>query len=390
MRDRLARTPPVRFMTSLKIPVICLGLLIVIVFWGTLYQKNFGLYEAQQRFFYAWVIMIFDVIPFPGSRLVLWVFFVALSMTLAFKFQYTRRTVGIAIIHTGVLSFFVTAFVSFHFSRHSSLYLAEGMSSTVSADYHAWELSAWTVAQRDGSRLERDVLAIDADKFARGKNFQLPELGLRVEVLDYFDHCAALARGTNPYQAESSSGIASLQGMPRQPNPEENLPGGYFRVTAVDGHEHVYLLHAGDQRPAMIAHREIPVHLALRRKRYALPFPVRLLDFERQVHPGTQVASSFSSRVEVGEGASRRSVLIYMNEPLRYRAFTFFQASFTRDEKGSVFAVVENPGRVLPYVSSTITFGGLLVHFVMMLWPAMRRSGAKPRLGDAVPGKATS
>jgi len=390
VRDRLARTPLIRFATSLKIPVICLGLLIVIVFWGTLYQKDFGLYEAQQRFFYSWVILIFGVIPFPGSRLVLWCFFVALSLTMIFKLQYTRRTIGIVIVHFGVLTFFVTAFVSFHFSQHSSLLLAEGMSSTVSSDYNDWELSAWTVGESDATHTERDVLAVDGDKLAGGGSFQLPEFGLTVDVLEYFEHCRPLASGSNPHKAQNKGGIASLQALPRQTNPQENLPGGYFRVTGTDGHQHTYLLHAADLRPAMMVHREDPVHLALRRKRYALPFPVRLIDFERRVHPGTQVPSSFSSRVEVGEGAASRSVLIYMNEPLRHKAFTFFQASFTPDEKGSVFAVVENPGRILPYVASTVTIAGLMVHFLMMLWPAIRRSGARAPAGHAVSRKAAS
>ncbi|MDA0323451.1 MAG: cytochrome c biogenesis protein ResB [Verrucomicrobia bacterium] len=389
MRDRLARTPLIRFATSLKIPVICLGLLLVIVFWGTLYQKDFGLYEAQQRFFYSWVIMIFGVIPFPGSRLVLWCFFVALSLTMIFKMQYTRRTIGLVIVHVGVLSFFVTAFVSFHFSQHSSLYLAEGMSSTVSADYRDWELSAWTMGESDETRTVRDVLAVDGDKLAGGESFQLPEFGLTVDVLEYSEHCRPLASGSNPYHAQSQAGIASLQTLPRRSNPQENTPGGYFRVTGTDGHQHTYLLHAEDPRPARMVHRENPVHLALRRKRYALPLTVRLIDFERRVHPGTQVASSFSSRVEVGEGAASRSVLIYMNEPFRHKAFTFFQSSFTPDEKGSVFAVVENPGRVLPYVSSTVTFAGLMVHFLMMLWRAIRRPGARAPSGRAVPRKAS-
>ena len=43
----------------------------------------------------------------------------------------------------------------------------------------------------------------------------------------------------------------------------------------------------------------------------------------------------------------------------------------------STFAVVTNPGRVMPYVSSLIVFGGLLLHFLIKLVPFVRKEAAK-------------
>ena len=100
-----------------------------------------------------------------------------------------------------------------------------------------------------------------------------------------------------------------------------------------------------------------------------MPFLLTLNDFKMEVHPNTQVAKSYESLVQVKNGDMERDVLISMNHPLRYKNFTFYQASYAIDALGremSTLAVVKNFGRVLPYVASLITFLGLVTHFLGM------------------------
>ena len=53
-----------------------------------------------------------------------------------------------------------------------------------------------------------------------------------------------------------------------------------------------------------------------------------------------------------------------MNEPLRHRGETFYQASWNeKTEKGTVLQVVRNPGWLMPYFSCAIVSIGMLVHF---------------------------
>ena len=65
-----------------------------------------------------------------------------------------------------------------------------------------------------------------------------------------------------------------------------------------------------------------------------------------------------------------REVLISMNEPFRYKGWTFFQASFQETGGGpeiSTFAVTRNYGRLIPYVATGVVFVGLLIHFIIVL-----------------------
>jgi hypothetical protein len=57
-----------------------------------------------------------------------------------------------------------------------------------------------------------------------------------------------------------------------------------------------------------------------------------------------------------------------MNNPLRYDGETFYQASFDRDDQGSILQVVRNPGWLTPYFSCVLVGLGLTVQFLTHLF----------------------
>ena len=69
-----------------------------------------------------------------------------------------------------------------------------------------------------------------------------------------------------------------------------------------------------------------------------------------------------------------------MNEPLRYRGYTFFQESFgPKDESDpdkmfSQFSVVRNPADQWPLYSLIVTFVGMGIHFLQKLAGFIARS----------------
>ena len=73
-----------------------------------------------------------------------------------------------------------------------------------------------------------------------------------------------------------------------------------------------------------------------------------------------------------------RRVLIQMNEPLRHRGYTFYQASFVEDgeKETSVLATVKNHGRLFPYISTIVMCIGLLFHMLCMLSRRIDRNRA--------------
>ena len=103
-----------------------------------------------------------------------------------------------------------------------------------------------------------------------------------------------------------------------------------------------------------------------------MPFQVRVDDFNAEFFP-TGKPKKFESYITRIEGAVSNEVKIYMNHPMRYQGFTFFQASWgppggkPTDRLYTVFEVVKNPADQWPLYAILITTVGLLVHFGYML-----------------------
>lgn len=103
-----------------------------------------------------------------------------------------------------------------------------------------------------------------------------------------------------------------------------------------------------------------------------LGFQVKLKEFQMDKYMGTNRAASYASVVEVPELGE---ITISMNEPLKYKGFTFYQASFQQDENGepnaTVLSVNHDPGRVWKYIGSLLVVLGSIMLFYFRRQMAM-------------------
>lgn len=107
--------------------------------------------------------------------------------------------------------------------------------------------------------------------------------------------------------------------------------------------------------------------VAYHNRQIPLDFKLNLDQFEIARYQGTQKAKEYSSRVRVVDDLNPAPPVaqISMNEPLKYKGFTFYQASFEQDEKtgepvASVFSVNKDPGRAIKYFGSFILSFGIV------------------------------
>ena len=149
-----------------------------------------------------------------------------------------------------------------------------------------------------------------------------------------------------------------------------NRPGIIFHLsntgTSADG---IYGLFLGQTIPQKITILDQEYIIVFRRQRTYLPFSIELIDFKKIMHPGTGIAKSYSSDINLIEDGISKRILIQMNYPLRHNGYTFYQSSFIESPDGetTVLAVVKNYGRLFPYISSIIMCIGLLIHLIMKL-----------------------
>lgn len=107
-----------------------------------------------------------------------------------------------------------------------------------------------------------------------------------------------------------------------------------------------------------------------------LPFELALTEFKMDKAPGTNMPASYESFVKLFSGEGSTNHHIYMNNPLKVKSFTLYQASYAENENGSfssTLSVNVDPGRPLKYSGSLMLVLGAIWHFGI----AKRNKGSK-------------
>ena len=362
----LWRSRRVQWFFEPKLTCLCLVFLFLLTFFGTLYQVDHGLFAAQQTFYNSYFLMLYNFLPFPGTQTVLGVLLFNLCGYLVNMLFKEKVKFGIVIIHVGLVMMLLGGAITHHFAQESQLTLAEGEASNVTAAYHDWELA---LIRDDGEK--KDVRAVDSDDLKDGQTVDFSVPGLRVTAEKYFVSCLVNMNGAPANPPQSRMNIADLRSVPLNKEPERNIAGGIFAVQSGKETQRFLLFGEGDVSTQPVDIGGQPYWLVLRHKRFQIPMTISLAEFKREMHPGTQLAKGFSSRVTMTADGTERDVTISMNKPLRHRGYTLYQSSFREDQqtgaKSSTFSVVHNYGRLLPYISTGTIVFGMVWHFVFML-----------------------
>lgn len=369
--QRVWNSSPVQWLFSIKLTVILLAVLMVLTFWGTLYQVEHGLFAAQEKFFTSWFVWVFNVIPFPGGKLTLAVLMLNLLGYMLNMLAFQPLKAGILLIHAGLLVMLIGGAITHYYGEESYLSLWEGEASNVVNSYHEWEIAVW---KSNGA--VREVYAVDSENLQAGEKITFDPLPVTLEVERYHNNARAYQSRSGETPFLSSFNISRIEEAPLEKEPTQNTAAGIFNVIAPGLDPKKVLLFGEDTAPLIIPVGDDKYAVGLRHKRRPLPLLITLLDFKKQLHPGTTTPKSFSSLVQVQADGITRDLTISMNKPLRHRGYTLYQQSYRETPEGgesSTFAVARNYGRLLPYVSTGIVVLGMTWHFVAMLIKHARR-----------------
>lgn len=373
MLHKFKESTLIRFTSSLKLTVICLVILVFLIIWGTIYQTDYGLFAAQQKFFFSWFFLLFGFIPFPGTVLIFWILFINLICVLFFRIGFSSTKFGNTLTHIGIIILFIGGFLSSFTSKESVLSLKEGGVSNLSIAYQKWELAVWK-----GTQKKRIVYAVDSDKFKAKDIIKFEMLNLEIKIKDYFTNCNAfvMKNKTEKNAIINYSGIEVLKVKKNEIKPPQNVAGVIFVINNGNSFKKEILLFGNNPRPTQVRINKNNLFFSIRKKRYSLPFTIKLIDFKRTLYPGSEIVRSYESRVEIETKGIKREVLISMNKPLRYRNISMYQSSFYITKDGTeytILAVVKNSVRIFPYISSLTIFLGMLIHFLVMLFKKIKK-----------------
>jgi hypothetical protein len=371
-----------KFFTSLRLTVACLAIGLVLVFVGTLAQVELGLYKAQNEFFRSFFIYwgpkgaSWKIPVFPGGYLVGAVLLINLVAAHFSRFTFSKKKIGIWMVHLGLILLLLGQLLSDLLSRESSLHLREGETKNYSETQREAELAVIDVTEETTDK----VVAIPQRLLATEKEIRHQELPFVIRVKDFLPNSHVEERGSAstepPVATEGIGARATLRRLPKVTVMDErDVPSAVVEILAGQTSLGTWLFSEWISKAQSLTWNNRKFEVSQRSRRHYKPFSIKLLNFTHEVYKGTEIPKNFSSRVflhrpNTGE---KREVLIYMNSPLRYAGETYYQASFDADDKGSILQVVHNPSWLTPYVSCIMVGLGLLVQFFSHLIPFLKR-----------------
>ena len=369
----------IKFISSPKVFSYTVVWLIVLVFFGTIAQKDVGLYASQVKYFSSYYFLFAGFLPLPGGRITIIIMTINLASSLFNKNLWKMKKLGIIIVHVGGLLLLIGGGITAKFSAEGNMVIKEGESSDHVDDYHDMELAFVNTSLEDS--LEYTIF--DAPLLGEGSSIKYDKLGIQIDIIDHIKNVRIKSR-ISPADSIYKGFLDDFVIIPKQPDKEntQNRPGLIFKLAGTgketDG---IYGAFLGQRVPDTFEIGGELFFAEFRRKRTYLPFAIELLDFKKVMHPGTNVAKSFSSEVNLIEDKIPRRVLIQMNEPLRHKGYTFYQASFVEglDKETTVLATVKNYGRMFPYISSIIMSIGLLIHLLFNLPKMLKRTSKRSK-----------
>lgn len=374
---------PLRILSSLRLTVICLGLGMLIVFLGTLAQVHLGIHAVQERYFQSLVIFWsppgagWKIPILPGGYLLGAVLLVNLIAAHSVRFQFTKKKIGIILLHLGVILLLIGQLLTGLFARETHMRIDEGQTAGFSEAPREVELA---VIDKTDPNFDQ-VVSIPEAVLARGGTIQHPTLPFAIKIRQFMGN-TQLAMRTQAPQAPPSMAtagfgpkIVAVEAPRTVKDNERDLSSAFVEISEVKGSLGTWLVSNALPEAQALTVNGRTYELAMRQRRFYKQFALTLLDFAHDRYAGTDIPKNFSSRVRLVDldRNENREVLISMNDPLRHRGFTFYQSGFDNNDKTTILQVVKNPAMLLPYIACGLVGAGLLVQFSMHLFGFVRK-----------------
>ncbi|HEY8650298.1 MAG TPA: cytochrome c biogenesis protein ResB [Chthoniobacterales bacterium] len=368
---------PLRFFASLRLTVVCLGLGMLLVFLGTLAQVHLGIHAVQARYFQSLVIFwsppgaSWKIPILPGGYLLGTVLLSNLITAHATRFQFSRKKIGIILLHFGVILLLIGQLLTSLFARETQMRIDEGQTLGYSEAPRETELAVIDVTNPGYDQ----VVAIPEQVLARGSTIQQPTLPFTLKIRRFLPNSQLVMRAqdssASPSEATNGVGVnIVVNEIPRTVKDDErDLSAAFVEVEGVQGSLGTWLVSNAISEAQPFTVNGHSYELLMRQRRFYKPFALSLLHFAHDRYAGTDIPKNFSSRIRLidFERNENREVLISMNDPLRYRGFTFYQSGFDNDDKTTILQVVKNPAMILPYIACGLVALGLVTQFSMHL-----------------------
>ncbi len=124
-----------------------------------------------------------------------------------------------------------------------------------------------------------------------------------------------------------------------------------------------------NEKPLNLLIDGVETRIYLTKKSHNLPFELTLTKFKMDKDPGTNNPASYESFVNLFKKDGNEQHHVFMNNPLKFDGFTFYQASYSQDpdsgQYSSTLSVNVDQGRPIKYLGSLLLVFGSMWHWML-------------------------
>ena len=288
--------PLIKFFSSLKLTVWLLTASMLLVFFGTLDQVHFGIWQTQKLYFESFFVvwsypeqwgfyqqLFWLRLPLPGGYLLGGFLLINLLAAHITRFQLSLKKCGLFLIHFGLILLIISELLTDLVSHESQMRIDEGSRSNFSINFRQHELVLIDRRAKDFDT----VFAVTSEALKQPEPIPIPGTPLMVQCIQYFPNSNIVAA-----KAESSSpadkGFAIKENYTLTPaaisydDNEPNIVSAYVKIFADEQPVGTWLvsnLLEINNVKQIVRWKGQEWELALRFQRSYYPFEFELIDY---------------------------------------------------------------------------------------------------------------
>ena len=239
-----------RIISNPKIFVFTIIWLMILVFIGTIAQKDIGLFAAQNKYFssaFIWVYIFGFGIPLPGGLLTMTILAMNLFSFILKPNIWNKNKIGVIIIHLGALILLIGGAITNVFNEEGNMVIVEISKSNY---MHSFYYKEFTILNLDEYSDSIEVINFNEKILTPGNILSYSNIPFKIEVIQYYLNAKVESRIQESDLPPLKTDAIKFELKEKLPKKEinENISGIMYKIISDNETVNGYYIYQLEQR----------------------------------------------------------------------------------------------------------------------------------------------